>query len=224
MDFRAEKTDGGAARIYIYGDIVADSGFKWSEDDVAPREIVDKLGVIGESDVDIFINSGGGNVFAGFAIYNAIKQLKGKKTVYIDGLAASIASVIAMAGDEIKVYGNSYMMIHRAWSSAAGNAAELRETADILERLDASILDIYKTRFNVSEDKLKVMIDAETWLDGSECAGMLGAVLMGEQSAAAYARSECCYKHKPEGMNDCADDEKAYRRLQAERLKIELGL
>ena len=122
------------AELHFYGEIADTS---WSKDDVTPRKVQDDLNAMNAAkDVDIFINSPGGDVFAGLAIYNMIKRLNKPTTVHVDGLAASAASVIAMAGDKIIMPKNSVMMIHNAWTLALGNKEEIRETADKLERVD----------------------------------------------------------------------------------------
>ncbi|MGL5427169.1 MAG: head maturation protease, ClpP-related [Cetobacterium sp.] len=129
------------SELYILGEITSN---KWHENDIEPADVVELLNGIGENDaLDIYINSPGGSVFAGIAIYNMLARHKGHKRVFVEGYAASIASVIAMAGDEIIVPGNAYLMIHKAWGFSSGNADDLREAADMYERFDNTIANAY---------------------------------------------------------------------------------
>ena len=103
--------------------------------------------------INICINSGGGSVFAGIAIYNILMRHKANKTVYIDGLAASAASVIAMAGNKIIMPENAMMMIHRTWTIAAGNSEELLKMCEILDRSDANLVEIYTKKTGQTAEK-----------------------------------------------------------------------
>lgn len=178
---------GSNAELLFYGDIVSDSFSAWSEEDQYPLSVSELLKEIGDNDIDIRINSGGGDVFAGFAICNMLRSCSGHKTVYIDGLAASIASVIAMAGDEIIIPSNAFMMIHKAWSFAMGNADDMRSLADTLDTLDGGIVATYMTRAaeGVTEDKIKELMAAETWLDGAAAAELFFNVKVAEPALAA---------------------------------------
>ena len=148
-----------SADIYFYGDIVGNDGDKWwGNDDKCPSDVATLLKECENvSQLNIYVNSNGGDVFAGNAIYNMLKRHKAHKTVYVDGLAASIASVIVMAGDEIIMPANSYLMIHKAWTYAMGNANDLRETADRLENIEQTIVDTYMENVaeNIPEDDIK---------------------------------------------------------------------
>ena len=168
-----------SAELYIYGDIVSDEGCKWSGDDMCPMDVVKALDDIKDVEqLDIYINSCGGNVFAGNAIYNRIAQHKGHKTVHVDGLAASIASVIAMAGDEIIMPSNAYLMIHKAWTAIAGNSNDLREAADRLDTIEKSIVDTYVKNAgeNVTEDVIVDKMAAETWLTAKDAKALFPKV------------------------------------------------
>ncbi|MDD1450827.1 Clp protease ClpP [Sphingomonas sp. H160509] len=119
-------------------------------------------------DISVRINSLGGLVFDGFAIYNALKQSARRVTVHIDGVAGSIASIIAMAGDEIIMAENAVMMIHKPSDGTYGVATELRSTADRLDMLQAQLVNIYAQRTGMSADELNPLLDAETWLTAAE--------------------------------------------------------
>lgn len=161
------KAQENKAELIIYGEISSD---KWDGTEVTPIEIKELLDTVQGKELDIYINSAGGNVFAGMAIYHMLKRHEGKKNVYIDGIGASIASIIAMAGDEIYIPRNAYLMIHCSWLSTVGNKKELKQACEILEKLDESMADIYKTKAKEEiskEDILKIM-DEETWMNGLE--------------------------------------------------------
>ncbi len=132
------------AELLLYGDI---SDSSWWGDEVTPKQFKADLDALGDvAELDIYINSGGGDVFAGFAIYNMLKRHTAKKTVYVDGLAASVASVIAMAGDKIIMPENAMLMIHNAWAVAKGNKAKLRKIADEMDKIDGMLAGIYAAR------------------------------------------------------------------------------
>ena len=141
-------------KLFIYGDILMDSLFKSKEneiEDICPKDIVDFLKDLENKEtIEIHINSGGGSVFGGIAIYNLLKSYKGKKVIYIDGLAGSIASIIALSGDVLYIYTHSVMMIHNPLTFVFGycNAKELQEQINALESAKKSILDIYMANIN----------------------------------------------------------------------------
>jgi Protease subunit of ATP-dependent Clp proteases len=160
-------------RLYFYGDIVSSDWQKWSDADKCPQEVADILAEIPrDAQLDIYINSGGGDVFAGIAIYHQLKRRTGLNVVHVDGLAASIASVIAMAGDDIIIPASAQMMIHKPWACPMGNADELRKTADALDGCQDSIMEIYmtKVRPGVERGTIEEMVNAETWMTGRDAA------------------------------------------------------
>ena len=124
-----------------------------------------------QTQIDLYINSYGGSVFEGTAIYNQLCRHPAHKTVYVDGFACSIASVIAMAGDEVVMPRNTLMMIHNMWMGALGNAAELRKAADDLDVINAAGRQAYleKAGEKLDEAALTTMMDAETWLTAEQC-------------------------------------------------------
>jgi ATP-dependent Clp protease protease subunit len=121
-----------------------------------------------EGDVDFHINSGGGSVSQGIAIYNALKEYNGEVHVRIDGLAASIASVIAMAGDTVTMAEGSLMMVHLPWTMIAGNADDLRKEAEVLDQHMETLIDIYASNSPLGRDEIKSMLAEETWLTAEE--------------------------------------------------------
>ena len=166
----------GVLELYIYGDVEGD-GYDWLRDEVIRSETSansfrEALAAHPQvTQINIYINSYGGSVFEGTAIYNQLKRHPARKTVYVDGFACSIASVIAMAGDEVVMPPNSLMMIHNMWMGAVGNAAELRKAADDLDVINAAGRQAYlaKAGDKLDEAVLSAMMDAETWLTAQQC-------------------------------------------------------
>jgi ATP-dependent Clp endopeptidase proteolytic subunit ClpP len=164
--YRFKNLDDGTVEIFIY-DVIVD--YAWDEDETTAKGFVDELKAAGsKTPVDLHINSPGGSVFAGLAIYNAIKRHQGKVSVYIDGLAASIASVVAMAGDTVIIPENALMMIHDPLALAMGSAEELRKVADSLDKAKTGIISAYRSRTNLAEDTLSELMSAETWLSAED--------------------------------------------------------
>jgi len=162
--------------IYIYSDIEPDSYDCLTDGKIVSKTSAnhfrDELAKIGELDnINIYINSLGGSVMEGVAIYNQLKRHKAYKTVYIDGFACSVASVIAMAGNKVVMPRNTTMMIHNAWSWACGNAEQLRKCAADLDKINESSRQAYllKAGDKLSEDKLIEMMNNETYLTAMEC-------------------------------------------------------
>ena len=176
------------ATFNILGDIVANDGDRWFESDVMPAMVIGWFNKQ-DGDIEININSNGGDVAGGLAIANAIKAYsKGKKTCNVLGVAASMASVIACAGDELKMGQGAFLMVHNPWTVTMGNAEELRKDADTLDKMRDSILSFYQSKaYGKSADDLKALMDAETWLNAEEAreAGFLVDDYAGEMKAAA---------------------------------------
>ncbi|WP_237673822.1 head maturation protease, ClpP-related [Vreelandella profundi] len=158
------QDDSGDNTITIYDPI----GYDMWGDGVTAKRIAGALRSIGSGDVQVNINSPGGDVFEGLAIYNLLREHKGKVTVKVMGLAASAASFIAMAGDEIQIGRAAFFMIHNAWVMAMGNRNDLREIADWLEPFDQTIADIYQARTGIEIAGIQSDMDDETWIGGRE--------------------------------------------------------
>lgn len=213
-----------SCKLYFYGDIVSSVWDKWGNDDKCPQDVADLLNAIpNDAQLDIYINSGGGDVHAGIAIYQQLKRRTGVNVVHVDGLAASIASVIAMAGDDIIVPASAQIMIHKPWSLVAGNADDLRKTADILDLCQQSIVNIYmgKTLKGIEQETIESMMNDETWLTGSDAAQFF-KITVDDVPAAAACRSAYFgkYKHAPK-FTQTAEDAK---QDEIERMKIQLEL
>jgi ATP-dependent Clp protease, protease subunit len=171
VNLKVKNKVGDTAELYIYGDIVDNTDWKWDEYDVMPDDVKSILDQINDTNnLNIYINSGGGSVFGGLAIYNMLKRHKAYKTVHVDGIAASIASVIALAGDRVIIPSNAYFMIHKAWTFGGGNSTDLRALADTLDKIDEGILNVYKENLKEGVDikSIEKMVAAETWMTGEE--------------------------------------------------------
>lgn len=157
------------ADLYLYIEIASWGAGYSAHSAQSFKQELDNLGEI--ETLNIYINSPGGDVFEGNTIMNMLKRKKCTKNVYIDGLAASIASVIAMAGDKIIMPSNAMMMIHNAWTYAIGNSKDLRKLADDLDKVNASIRQAYldKAGDKLDEETLINLMDNETWLTAQEC-------------------------------------------------------
>ena len=156
--------ENNTATINIYGDITS---FPWFESDneVTASNLSDQLKQLKDVDeICVYINSYGGEVAEGLAIYNELKRHKAKVKTYCDGFACSIASVIFMAGDERVMNDSSLLMIHNAWTLAEGNAKELRKQADDLEKITQASVVAYKAHSTLSEEKIVELMDNETWI------------------------------------------------------------
>lgn len=139
----------------------------WGEG-VTAKRISAALRYIGDRDVVVNINSPGGDVFEGLAIYNLLREHSGKVTVKVLGLAASAASVIAMAADDLQIARAGFLMIHNTWVMASGDRNALREAADMMEPFDAALADIYAARTGKDAAEIKAMLDKETWVGGTD--------------------------------------------------------
>ena len=149
------------ADIYIFGDITS---WEWYESDVSSFTLSRELQGLDADTINVHINSYGGEVAEGLAIYNMLKNHKAKVRTYCDGFACSVASVIFMAGDERIMNEASLLMVHNAWMYTAGNADQLRKDADDLDIITQASITAYMSRVNITEDELKELLDAEMWL------------------------------------------------------------
>lgn len=225
------KKNESSGELQLYGEI-ADS--TWWGDEVTPKDFkadLDSLGNI--STLDVYINSPGGDVFAGQAIYSMLKRCKAQINVYVDGLAASAASLVAMAGDKIIMPENAMMMIHNAWTIVQGNANDLRKQAEAMDKVDASIKTAYLSKApDLTQDKISEMMDAETWLSAQDAVDLgLADEIEDAKDYAASLRGRLfdAYRHVPDDLSVRAhkvqpmQDEEKMRQLKA-KLSLELAL
>jgi ATP-dependent Clp protease protease subunit len=193
-DFKAAAEKKG--ELYLYGEI---SDTSWWGDEVTPAQFQKDLAALGDIDVlDVYINSPGGDVFAGIAIYNILKRHNATVNVHVDGLAASAASIIAMAGDKIVMPKAATMMIHNASSFGWGNKIKLQKLVDELGRIDGQLADIYTARTKRDKANVVVWMDNERWMSGDE----------------AFADGFADEVEENKAVAACADAEKYFSRYQ----------
>lgn len=193
----------GTGELYIYGDIVS---YKWDDSETTAQSFKDELDALGDiHTLNVYINSPGGSVFQGQAIYTILKRHKARVNAHVDGIAASISSVIPMAADNVIMPRNAMMMVHNPWTLAMGNAQELRKQADDLDRIRESIMEAYlgKTGDKLSREKLVELLDDETWLTAQECLeyGLCDQVVEAKEIAASVdAELLSRFKNVPESI------------------------
>jgi len=167
-EFRNATDDPDVGELLLYGPIAEST---WWGDEVTPKQFKEDLDALGDvSEIRVYINSGGGDVFAGQAIHSILRRHSATITVYIDGLAASIASVVAMAGDTVIMPKNAMLMVHNpvavviAWMDAASS----RKLADDLDKIRESIIAVYEGRTGLERERIIELLDAETWMTAEE--------------------------------------------------------
>lgn len=159
--YEFKALENGATEIYVYDEI----GF-WG---ITAKDFARDLKQLDpKGEINLRINSPGGSVTDGIAIYNLLKNHKAKVNTFIDGLAASMASVIAMAGDKITMPENALMMIHNPWGGAMGDADELRKTADVLDKMKTALVSAYVNKTGLADTEIADLMTAETWMTGAE--------------------------------------------------------
>ena len=187
-----QQADPKTLDLYIYGYVEAENYVRddwwghWEESERSANHFREVLAEHPDvTQINIYISSDGGSVREGTSIYNQLKRHPAHKTVYVDSWAASIASVIAMAGDEVIMPRNTLMMIHNAWSEAVGSAAELRKAADDLDVINEAARQAYllKAGDRLNEEELVAMMDAETWLTAEQCIELGLADRLADQDA-----------------------------------------
>lgn len=176
----------------------------WTGEGVTAKRVAGALRSLGAGPVTVNINSPGGDMFEGLAIYNLLREHKGEVTVKVVGLAASAASIIAMAGDTVQIARAAFFMVHNGWVIAAGNRNDFREIADWLEPFDAAMADIYVARSGMADKEARRLMDAESWIGGSDAIerGLADELLPSDQvgkgeakaSAAAVRRIEAALR------------------------------
>lgn len=222
------SADNKSADIFVYGEVTK---YAWEEYGEVSAQVFKKdLDDLGDVEtINLHINSPGGSVFEGINIYNMLKMHKAKVDVYIDALAASIASVIAMCGDTVYMHKNSMMMIHHAMTGAWGNAQQLRKAADDIEKISKTSCQTYLDRAGdkLTEETLQELLDAETWLSADEAFsyGLCDVVLAENQAVASISEDLFKnYKNIPKQLkigqtNEVSAEEMAQRKRIAEEAK-----
>tara|TARA_R100000654_G_scaffold6055_2_gene16178 strand:- start:5434 stop:6468 length:1035 start_codon:yes stop_codon:yes gene_type:complete len=158
--YNIKNKAGKTADVYIFDEIGTYG--------VTAQEFINDIKDLKDLPLNLRINSLGGDVFDGMAMYNVIKRREAKTTVYIEGIAASIATIIALGADEVVMAENSLFMIHNAWGGTMGEAKDMRKTAETLDKISGELTDIYRKKTGLSYDVLSEMMDEETWLNAEE--------------------------------------------------------
>lgn len=198
-------------RLYIYGDIVGTEWDKWSSDDTCPQDVAEIFAGFDKAQpVEVYINSGGGDVFGALAICSVIGRHLGETKAHIDGIAASAASVIACACDSIEMPEYAQMMIHRPWTMATGNADDLLKACDMLDAAEESIIAVYKSKLadGKTDGDLRAALAAETWYSGENVTDMFN-VIVTESPSAAAALSDYYGRYKNRPAPKSANDKEA---------------
>lgn len=192
IEIKNQTTD--TADLYFYGDIVSESWLsEWYEDDMCPKDVVKFLEQLeGVSTINVYINSGGGSVFAGLAIGHKLEQYPAQIIGHTDGIAASIAGVLLMFCDKVIMPSNAMFMMHKPLSSCVGNADAMRKEAEILDQCQKVILGVYmkKAKEGITEEIITEMINKETWLTGEEMQEYFDIELSESLQAAASCESD----------------------------------
>jgi len=192
------KADSKSAEVFIF-DTIGDGLFGG----VSAKSFAKELNALeGVTELNVHINSPGGSVFDGVAIYNLLAKHPATVNVQIEGMALSIASIVAMAGDTVTIAENAMFMIHNPWNIVVGDAAELRKTADMMDTVKGQMITTYQHKTGLDEALLSDMMDAETWLTGDEAAaqGFADEVSAPMAMAACAAFDYAQYKHAPEDL------------------------
>ncbi len=162
--YEINASGGSAADVWIYEEIGKDF---WG-DGLEAKDFVQELAALEADHITLHLNSPGGNVFEGHAVYNALVAHPARVTTQIEGLAASIASVIALAGERVVMADNALYMIHDPWGMSLGSAEEMRKMADVLDKVAETMVGVYAARSALSEDEIRAAMREETWYSASE--------------------------------------------------------
>lgn len=205
--------------ILIYSDI----GESWFSEGVTAKSVKSQLDSMKDAtEITVRINSPGGDVFDGFAIYNLLAQHPAEITVKVDGIAASAASVIAMAGDKIEMAANAMLMIHNPWTFAMGDSESLGKTITLLDQIKGSILTTYRTKSSLSEEELSDLMDAETWFDaqGAIDAGLATDIVCKSEKAKAKNAAKPWIRNAPQDKEHAKPEPPEFRLAARARFPI----
>lgn len=186
------ETQSDTAHVYVYDVIDAWWG-------ASAEQLIKALAQADGKDVLLHVNSPGGDVFESLAMASAIASYKGKVTAVVEGLAASAATRLALAAEEVQMVDGSLFMIHNSWTMAWGNKSELRDTAELLDKIDAGIVGDYTRKTGAEASQVQAWMDAETWFSAEEAKanGFIDAVLPASQSKASAHWNLSAYANAP---------------------------
>jgi len=176
--------------IYVYDEI--------SSYGISANQFVKDLNEVKSGKIKLRINSPGGNVFDGVTIHNALKEHPATVNVIVDGLAASIASIIAMAGDNVHMADNAMMMIHQAWAFAMGNADDLQKTVEVLQKIDGTLVKTYADKTGATQRNIRQMMKDETWMTAQEAKDLGFADTIGDRVDAKASFDLSKYANVPQ--------------------------
>lgn len=186
--YSIRAASGDEAEILIYDEI----GRDFFGEGIAAEQFIKEIAQIKAATLNVRINSVGGQVFDGLAIFNALDRHAARVVTHVDGIAASIASVIALAGDEVRIAANAFLMIHNPHGIAFGDAADMRAMAETLEKVGGSLVDIYAKRTEKPEGEVRAWMDAETWFTAAEAkeAGFVDEITVAQEIKASFDLSK----------------------------------
>jgi ATP-dependent protease ClpP protease subunit len=218
-----------SAEVYLYEEIGRMFG------GLTSKSFAEELNALGAVDeITLRINSMGGSVFDGFTIHSLLKNHAAKVTVKVDGIAASIASLIAMAGDEIQISENGFFMIHEPWTIISGTAKELREEADTLDKFQSQGNQAYASRSGLPESEILAMMadGKETWLNATESVskGFANSIIQPSRAAALtidrnlFPNAPSQLKHRPISGDAKGDLDKAKAESEAKAVAVRMRL
>lgn len=167
--FYALEQEENKASIMIYGDITS---WPWMDSDVSAYLLSQEIAKMDATQIDVYINSYGGEVAEALAIYNALRRNGAKIVTHCDGFACSAASLIFMAGEERLMGVGALLMIHNAWSGASGNAEELRKAAEDLDAISAAAADLYRAHVSITDEELDKLLQEESWIPSADAISM----------------------------------------------------
>jgi ATP-dependent Clp endopeptidase proteolytic subunit ClpP len=184
------------AEVHIYGEIGTFG--------ITAKAFIDSLNAVKAKRINLRVNSVGGGIFEGTAIYNAIKRHAAHVTTHIDGLAASMAGVVALAGDEVRMASNAMFMVHNPWALRVGDAEDMARAADLLDKLKSNLLDVYEAKTRRPREELSAFMDDETWFtaEQAKAVGFID-VIAPEVRVAACVGSDFdlrCFQHTPSNL------------------------
>jgi ATP-dependent Clp protease protease subunit len=187
--FRADEGS-KSADLLLYGEIASST---WWGDEVTPKQFHADLDALGAIDtLNVYMNSPGGDVFAAQAIYTMLKRHSARVNVYVDGLAASGASLVAMAGDTVYMPENAMMMIHNPWTFCCGNANDLRKEADAMDKIRESMIVAYQSKCGLDDEAIINIMDAETWLTADDALALGFCDEIEEEKQVAASLTDGC--------------------------------
>lgn len=207
--YEIDAQSGAVAEVWIYEEIGTDC---WGEG-LTAKKFVEDLAALEVEHIALHINSPGGSVFDGQAIYNAIQRHPATVTSHIDGLAASIASVIALAGDTVEMAQNALFMIHDPYGHTIGTSADMRQMAGVLDKVGETILGVYERKTSIDPEEIAAAMAAETWFTAAEAeaAGYVDSVAAPVKAAALsrFDFKSLGYRHVPDALAKLTTDDTA---------------